>query len=460
MKRLYKLCLVLLLAALLCACGDDTEPVPSAPTPVVKAVDTTPTPEQEQSPEPPEETPATDREALPDELLFVSVEALANEAAYIKIDGENCSLTNYEELAHFASGLLSSGLWERYSEAGFSARMSTVADTDEVVLSLFNTARNKPIRFIRDEAGLYLEYAVHSRDVRRYCAGDAETQELLEALVEAAFQNVMSAAEPEETALIYDDGSAYPLAAPLGASLAADLDGDGVTERVYQNSSSPGGKTFFSINGVDFSAALKDFGIYISWLSPENYYITDLDASDGMLEVTIYDEGPSGDPEVHFLHYSGGELGYLGSIPDSFENLEFDGKGGVEGSFRLPISHTWWGEGRWELTEKGLLEQLAQDVYYSTGDIVFYRGENGEELSHHPLAGEVYAYKSMSLDSGRTVLGTADEIRLLGTDLSEWFLVETRTGIQYWLHLTDGLLDTPNGAKSTGDIIMYLYIAG
>lgn len=253
---------------------------------------------------------------------------------------------------------------------------------------------------------------------------------------------------------ITDTGSSYPLAVPMGSSVLTDLDGDGVQELICQ-SSDAGGNPFLSINGHRYDSWLKELSIYITWLSPQYYYITDLDTSDGTLEITLYDEGPSGDPEVHFFRYDGGDLNYLGVIPEWFERLKFDGAGSVDGSFRMHILQTWWGYGTWVLNSSGLIEQVPQEVYYSTGGQIF-DWVTGEKLSHHPLAGEVYAYRSMSLDSDRVILGVYDEIALLGTDLEEWILVETKLGSRYWLHMTEHNLDTPEGAKWPGDVIMFL----
>lgn len=286
-------------------------------------------------------------------------------------------------------------------------------------------------------------------------SGKAWRMQRVEALAKYVEEMSSASAPPAIPAdAITDTGSSYPLAVPMGSSVLTDLDGDGVQELIQQETNARG-RLFFTLNGVSMDDAIKDMGIYISSLYPNHYYITDLDASDGMLEITLYDEGPSGDPEVHFFRYDGGDLNYLGVIPEWFERLKFDGAGSVDGSFRMHILQTWWGYGTWKLNASGIIEQVPQEVYYSTGGQIF-DWVTGEKLSHHPLAGEVYAYRSMSLDSDRVILGVYDEIVLLGTDLEEWILVETRLGSRYWLHMTEHNLDTPEGAKWPGDVIMFL----
>ncbi len=243
----------------------------------------------------------------------------------------------------------------------------------------------------------------------------------------------------------YDPGLFYPLQVPMGTSIAADLDGDGLEELIYQNFNNiPAGDLFFTINGVDYSDIVD-----VHSLHRGSYYITDLEKTDGRLEITVYDEGPSGDPQVHFYQYADGELHYVGTIPYWFDQLRFDGDSYVLGAFRLTVLQHWYAGAAWRYAD-GQLQFIEQDFYHALDRETVFDWTTGQEIEHHYALCDMYVYASKNLSSQPLVLRAGTQFDLLGTDNVEWILLKTLDGEQYWLHAG---LDNPAGITNSMDII-------
>jgi hypothetical protein len=99
---------------------------------------------------------------------------------------------------------------------------------------------------------------------------------------------------------------------------AYDLNGDGEADRInavlkanYEDGS------YLEVNGIKVT------------LNPSNpsgeMQIIDMDSRDSYVEVAIFDDGPSGDPNFMFFRYDGKELHSLGSI-DRYSLMDGQGK--------------------------------------------------------------------------------------------------------------------------------------
>ncbi|WP_313133250.1 hypothetical protein [Anaerocolumna sp.] len=104
----------------------------------------------------------------------------------------------------------------------------------------------------------------------------------------------------------------------FGIQGAYDLNGDGEADSInavlkanYEDGS------YLEINGI--KVTLDPFN------SSGEMQIIDLDSRDSYVEVAIFDEGPSGDPNFIFFRYDGKELYSLGSI-DRYALMDGQGK--------------------------------------------------------------------------------------------------------------------------------------
>lgn len=85
-----------------------------------------------------------------------------------------------------------------------------------------------------------------------------------------------------------------------------DLNGDGEEEQISALLNQRAEESYIEVNGIKVS---------IYPMSPTGeVQIIDLDNRDEYVELAIFDDGPSGDPEFKFFRYDGKELISLGSI--------------------------------------------------------------------------------------------------------------------------------------------------
>lgn len=75
----------------------------------------------------------------------------------------------------------------------------------------------------------------------------------------------------------------------------------------------------------------------------EHYFLADLNAKDGKLEIGLLDYGPSYDLTTTYLRYEKGHLISLGTVPGfpDQDSSSLDGKGNVTTPGRLSLLQNW-----------------------------------------------------------------------------------------------------------------------
>ncbi len=273
-------------------------------------------------------------------------------------------------------------------------------------------------------------------------------------MIEEAYAELMAAqktAEATSADTIIDDGSSYPLAIPYGKTVVTDLDGDGVTEKVCQTVNSGGYRIeSFTVNGVEYIDDVREKCGPFENTEADYYkywYITDILESDGHLEISVYDGGPSGDPKTHFYLYSGDGLMYTGTVPSPAAELKYDGKGYITGPARLAVFQTWFAEHTWSIFGPGRMIRSEPREFYEV-DFRFRDYTIGMDYfpgaDTNPLLQEILAYKAADKASESWTLPKGTQIGLLGTDNREW-LFATADGEECWLHFEGTSLDAPGG---------------
>lgn len=232
--------------------------------------------------------------------------------------------------------------------------------------------------------------------------------------------------------MLYD----FPLVCDCDKPVSIDLDGDGADEEVVYapavlGENYPSIINSLTVNGTEFAERVYDTGFYSDWLVPEHFCITDIDNSDGLLELAIMDYGPSDDLSTSFFRWNGTELEYLGRIsgfvcdPYSGESdFTFHSDGSISSYVRLSVLQTWFASATYILGEDGF-ELAPQELYYPVSSS-FCTGLTVTE----PVA----VYSDNSTDSERGTLPVGTELNLVATDNAEWVCANIN-GKELWLHL-------------------------
>ena len=280
-------------------------------------------------------------------------------------------------------------------------------------------------------------------------------------MIEEAYADIVAVQKAAEAAdAIIDDGSSYPLAVPYGKTVITDLDGDGVKEKVCQTVNGAGYRIdSFTINGVEYIDTVRE--ISGPFHNPEadyygHWYLADIVESDGFLEITVYDGGPSGDPVTHFYNYSSAAFTYSGSVPSPAAELEYSGDGYITGPARLAVFQTWFAEHTWSIFGSGNMIQAEPRDFYEV-DFRFRDYTVGMDYfpgsDTNPLLQEILAYEAADKASESWTLPKGTQIGLLGTDNREWLLA-TADGEECWLHFEGTSLDAPGGLKRDAQTVL------
>ena len=199
-----------------------------------------------------------------------------------------------------------------------------------------------------------------------------------------------------------------------------DLNGDGEEEQISALLKQGGEESYIEVNGIKVS---------IYPMSPTGeVQIIDLDNRDNYVEIAIFDDGPSGDPEFQFLRYDGKELKSLGSIE---RGGLMDGQGKLISWFNLsnhfePLFFSAWGvfsDGKFSVTNHDI-EQYIGKSYKISGSGFFVPLETNP-VNH-------FEYTDWNFETLREFENT--EILLLDIYISP----EDRTLNWYYAQLPDG----------------------
>ena len=199
-----------------------------------------------------------------------------------------------------------------------------------------------------------------------------------------------------------------------------DLNGDGEEEQISALLKQGAEESYIEVNGIKVS---------IYTMSPTGeVQIIDLDNRDEYVELAIFDDGPSGDPEFKFFRYDGKELISLGSIE---RGGLMDGQGKLISWFNLsnnfePHFFSAWGvfsDGKFVTTNHDV-EQYIGKSYKISGSGFFVPLDN--------YSGNFIDYVDWNFESLREFENT--EIKLLDIDISP----EDRTLNWYYVELPEG----------------------
>ena len=117
---------------------------------------------------------------------------------------------------------------------------------------------------------------------------------------------------------------------------SSDLDMNGKTDKI---SITLGRR----VNNQDSIIQINDKRLEYVFDNPGDVYVCDLDKRDKFEEIAIYDDGPSGDPQIVFFRYDGDDIQKLGAINGEAASLSIDGLGRIlpTGGFLSPeiITH-------------------------------------------------------------------------------------------------------------------------
>lgn len=254
----------------------------------------------------------------------------------------------------------------------------------------------------------------------------------------AAQSSAAATPTPAETRPVPTESPAprpqYPLVAETGATVLADLDGDGADEEISYDPGAGGDhELHLLINGKDYGPSLYDQGFTSDSLEPKYFCITDLDTSDKALEVAVMDYGPSDDYITSFVRWGVGGVAFMGSVSGMAassiregSDLTFHGDGTVGSYVRLSVLQTWFAGASWQLSPKGGFGLVPADLYYSLYESA------GVTLVPLPL----YAERDPSARKTELPGGTA--ISFTSTDNKSWVGVKLSDGTEGWVRLKDG----------------------
>ncbi|MCM1303475.1 MAG: YARHG domain-containing protein [Lachnospiraceae bacterium] len=289
----------------------------------------------------------------------------------------------------------------------------------------------------RQFANAYLQ---HYFDRCTWYEGEIPPQEFSESVlnqVEKDNLQLLAAAEAE-----YDRQHPYPKPYQASETATEDLNGDGAADRIGYRAAEQGNGEIFctlTVNGEAYIAnELADAVSDIKMTNPtlDGFYITDIQESDGVLEIAVLDEGPSEDPVTYFFQYDG-TLSCIGSV-SGFPFAEknggvngFNGYGGIMGRSRTDLIETaymwdhWWYDGM-RISGLGL---GWHDLLPASGHALY------EDL---PVCCEWEETSTM------TMIPAQDEVFFLGTDGERWILVKGKDGSQGYMAVEDGIIVSLN----------------
>lgn len=199
-----------------------------------------------------------------------------------------------------------------------------------------------------------------------------------------------------------------------------DLNGDGEEEQINVLLKRRAEESYIEVNGIKVS---------IYPMSPTGeVQIINLDNRDEYVELAIFDDGPSDDPEFKFFRYDGKELKSLGSID---RGGLMDGQGKLISWFNIsnyfePHFFSAWGvfgDGKFVTTNHDV-EQYIGKSYKISGSGFFVPLDN--------YTGNFSDYVDWNFESLREFENT--EVKLLDIDISP----EDRTLNWYYVQLPEG----------------------
>ena len=226
-----------------------------------------------------------------------------------------------------------------------------------------------------------------------------------------------------------------------GLSMSSDLDMDGSDDSISLR-----GDGGLYIDGRVFLT-----GLGAADMESLSLYTSDIDPEDGFLELAISRGGS--DAETLFFRWDGQDILYLGSIPAEYGDIEFH-EGYCVAEFPCEVLPGWMLYGHWVVKngELVLTNGMNSGMHYLFPRSSYNQDDSGDPVPHR-LESSIVVYDGNEKPSNREVLPAGSTVALMGCDNVEWLRIMSDNGASYWLHIADGKLDTPSGARPIGDVI-------
>ncbi|MFO7637209.1 MAG: hypothetical protein R6W96_07860 [Clostridia bacterium] len=171
----------------------------------------------------------------------------------------------------------------------------------------------------------------------------------------------------------------------------------------------------------------------MSYTSDGEVHLMDLDGKDGFLELAVFDEGPSADPNFKLFRYDGTDLFYMGEM-DAGGLCDGDGKliSGFHLSRFEPSFYSAWFEvedNRLVEKENDITGYLGMKYHFSGGEIFFIEDFQLSENPSIPWEGMEY------LEAGDIIIN--DVIFFGENRLLNFYCVERHDGkkglLYFWI---------------------------
>ena len=251
----------------------------------------------------------------------------------------------------------------------------------------------------------------------------------------------------------------YLVQEPMGEEVQVDLDGDGELETVtiatkqieQKNGDSRWKETVLSsvqISGKEFlkksdleGTSLNVPNVVLYTPESKHYFLADLNASDGKLELALLDYGPSYDLTTTYLRYENGQLTSLGTVPGfpDQDSSILDGKGNVTTPGRLNLLQNWQAPFVYQL--KGNALEKAPQSWYTPID---------QPEQQVVLKKAIRLYSKPDRNAQATTAQPNQAVTAFpATDNKHWVQMQLADGTEGWFYMEDGATIVSGDQKYT-----------
>lgn len=190
----------------------------------------------------------------------------------------------------------------------------------------------------------------------------------------------------------------------MGSTVTVDLDGDGAEEKLTViMEGEPYYKTpVIQVDEFYFDCEnMKELTRYMESADENYFYLTDLDITDGWIEIALFEHGPSADPKTTFLRYSQGTLVWVGTVADGAPlaastyrvPLQINGDGTIICDERYDIIQTGWVIKKYVLNHALDLNAAIEEEVPEYYEFILFTELSGwkEIITELPVYGEMKA---------------------------------------------------------------------
>ena len=229
---------------------------------------------------------------------------------------------------------------------------------------------------------------------------------------------------------------AYKAASPryteqqIGMSQTADLDGDGVEDKIFYDYGydiqKGDDEVTLTINDKDYSDVLRNNGLYVGGGYPGYYLVVDVDKADSTMEILI----PDGNKQTSYLFsYQKDSLSYLGALPGIPDptGIIFGEDGVVHTTRSATLLEDYRISVDYQLNEKHLLEEIPAEWYDLTAG-------DGYSLQGHSflLEEDLEVYPKADTESESFTLEAGKKCYYVATDDSQWLEGRCKDGTVFY----------------------------